>query len=190
MRFAPAAVVVLVLATVGCAGSNTGVPGFSDGHDSPADSYNSATAVAEPSTTPTASSTPTVVPGMTETVECATGSVVLNVPDASFAVAGDCDSVIVEGNDITVATQNVVTLEIRGTGNAVSAASIADVSVSGQGNTVTGDPIGTIEISGDGNGISSATTVGSGTVSGDDNSIVGPGGIGTFVDNGSNNLFE
>ena len=91
-------------------------------------------------------------PAGSSDIECGTDGVVLNEAGATYRLSGDCDSVTIEGQDISVAADAIGVLDIRGDRNeAEFSADLGSLVIAGNDNEVGANAIGQTSDSGDRN---------------------------------------
>lgn len=187
---------VFVLALAGCAGSGTTIPGFAGAGTAAttqAPSVDATTDATPEPTTPAASgsagasSTPSASATVSGDTDCGGQAVTLTTATLSYTLTGDCPSVTVEGDGITVNGPAVAALEIKGSSNVITLSSVGPVTIGGQDNSVAAQTVDTFAITGDRNRIDSASTVTGGSFAGNENQVHAPSGIGTVTDTGAGN---
>lgn len=170
-------VVVLVAALSGCSPLSL----FASWGGAPAPTRSATQAHAEPTESPTATSTPsgTPTPGCVDRVISAAGTYRVD----------DCENLTVTGSDITVTAANLGTLTVIGDSLQVYARSIGALEVKGDLSTIqTSDDIHTLKLTGSRNMITCHRSMMSAVVTGDDNMVLVDGGIdGDVQNNGQRN---
>lgn len=81
---------------------------------------------------------------VTKSVSCPDGVLDISGVGDVIALEGDCASITVSGNGMSVLARNIDALEVTGTGNTLFVARLGSVDTTGNGNTVawsTGDPV-------------------------------------------------
>jgi len=120
-------------------------------------------------------------------VDCDSRPVLLNQAGATYRLSGNCGTVTIEGQDITVDLDGAAVVEIRGDRVSIDADMIGALSLSGQNNSVDADSADSATVAGDRNDLE-LDSIGSLTIDGNDNRVDTDQPIGTVADNGSRNL--